>query len=119
MHQTNAMQQGPSWNANRNTVSTEISHTLWNPNVHYRFQKSPPPFPTLSHINPVHVSPSNFLQMHFNIILAFTSRSPKWYLTLSSSCRILGVLKTRIDFLAHVVVVIPEYGCCYSVIWNM
>ena len=80
MHQTNAMQQSPSRNANRNTASLEISQTLWNPNVRYRFQKSPPPFPILSHINPVHASPSDFLQIHFNIILASTSRSPKWFL---------------------------------------
>ena len=64
MHQTNSMQQSPSWNANRNTASIEIPHTLWNPNVHYRNQKSLPPVPILSHINPIHAFPSDFLQIH-------------------------------------------------------
>ena len=48
----NSMQQSP-WEADRFAVSQEISRILWNPKVHYRINKSSPPFPILSLIDPV------------------------------------------------------------------
>jgi len=40
---TYSMQQSPSWEANRFSTSQELPSILWNQNVHYRVDKSPPP----------------------------------------------------------------------------
>jgi hypothetical protein len=48
------MEQSPSWKAKSFSASQEIPRTLWNPEVHYRIDKSPPPAPILSQLSPVH-----------------------------------------------------------------
>jgi hypothetical protein len=63
------MEQRPSWEANSFSASQEIPHILWNPEVHYRIYKSPPPVPILSQLNPVHSPASHLLKIHFYIIL--------------------------------------------------
>jgi len=63
------MEQIPSWESNWFSASQEIPPILWNPKVHYRTHKRPPPAPILSQVDPVHAPTSHFLTIHFNIIL--------------------------------------------------
>ena len=76
------MVQSPSWEANWFAASKEIPRILWNPKVHYRTHKRPPPVPILGQPNPVHISTSHLLEIHPNIIHPSTPRSPQWPLSL-------------------------------------
>jgi hypothetical protein len=55
---------------------------LWNPKFLYRTHKCPPTVPTLSQLQPVPTTPSNFLEIHLNVIFLFTPRSPQRHLSL-------------------------------------
>ena len=79
---TYTMVQSPSWEANWFAANQEIPRISWNPKVHYRTHKRPPPIPILGQPNPLHTPTSHLLEIHPNIIHPSTPRSPQWSLSL-------------------------------------
>jgi len=78
---TYSMVQSPSWEANWFAASQEIPRISWNPKVHYRTHKRPPPVSILGQPNPVHIPTYHLLEIHPNIIHPSKPRSPQWSLS--------------------------------------
>jgi hypothetical protein len=84
------MEQRPSWEANSFSASQETPRILWNPEVHFRIHKSPLPVSILSQLNLVHVHPSHFLKIQFNVIL------PLFTITFSNVFQLTRVRATTV-----------------------
>ena len=65
------MEQSPFREAKRFSASQEIPQILWNPNIHYRIHKCPPPVHILRQIDSVHATTFHFLKVHLNFIYAW------------------------------------------------
>ena len=59
-----------------------VPYIVWNPKVNYPVHKSPPHVLILRQINSVHALSSYFFNIYFNIVLPFTCRSSKWFISL-------------------------------------
>ena len=73
-------------------ASQEIPPFFWNPKVHHRTHKCPPPVRIVSQLHPVVTTPAYFLKIHLNIILPSASGSPQWPLSLRFYCYIFFLL---------------------------
>ena len=77
------MKHIPSWEANSSSARQESPRIFWNPKVHYRIHKNPPPVLTWAR-SIQSTSPSHFSKFDFNIILPSMPWSSKWSLSIRS-----------------------------------
>jgi len=82
---------------------------FWNPKVHHRTHKCPPPVPILSQLHPVLTTHSHILKIHLNIILPAIPRSPQWSLSLRFPYQnpvSTSILPIRATCLAHLILLV-------------
>ena len=98
------MEQSPSGKATRFSASQEIPHILWNPKVHYRIHKCPPPVPILCQIHPVRTLTSHFLKIHIQALYIPSTESPflfplhRSYQNISLGPRLVYVFRNYANF---------------------
>jgi hypothetical protein len=85
--------------ATSRSATQEFPSILCNPKVHYQVHKNLPLVHGLSQINPVHVTPSYFSKVRFNIILPRTSVSCIGSLLLVFAPNVITLMRTT--FFAH------------------
>jgi hypothetical protein len=90
---SNSMELSPTWAVTNRSGTQEILNILWNNEVYYRVQKSPPLVTILIQMNIVHTTPTHFNRIYFNIILPPISRGS---LSLVSTIKDLRSGKARI-----------------------
>jgi hypothetical protein len=64
----NSTQQTPSRQSDTSSARTEIPRILWSAKDHCRFHRNPPLVPVGSQVNTVHIFPSYYFKISFNII---------------------------------------------------
>jgi hypothetical protein len=70
----------PSWETDRRSAGQDMLHILENQKVYSRVHASPSMVTVLREMNPVHMLPSYFVSVHFNIILLSALRTSTWSL---------------------------------------
>ena len=80
---TYSIEQTPSWESNWFSAIQEISRILWNPKVHYRIHKCPPPAPILSQLNPVRAPLSQYYSLIYAWIFQVASFPHQYHLFTS------------------------------------